>query len=153
MRFVVSHCRSCPPQRVIRAPWASESLSLGKIYSCLKVWTVGSRLIAQRRAVSSGSFHVSPLWLTAIVAFIALMLHFISPTWQCLGPGTELVLNNFSFSFLFFSAVPCVLWGICSPTKDWTHTPCIGRQSLSHWSTREVLAPQFLDPRNLSTER
>ena len=25
-----------------------------------------------------------------------------------------------------------------SPTRDWTHTPCIGRQSLNHWTTREV---------------
>ena len=30
-------------------------------------------------------------------------------------------------------------WGMwISPTRDWTHTPCIGRQSLNHWTTREV---------------
>ena len=30
------------------------------------------------------------------------------------------------------------MWDLSSPTKDQTHIPCIGRQSLNHWTTREV---------------
>ena len=30
------------------------------------------------------------------------------------------------------------MWDLNSPTRDQTHTPCIGRQSLNHWTTREV---------------
>ena len=39
-----------------------------------------------------------------------------------------------------------------SPTRDWTDVPCIGRQILNHWTTREVLTwclfifkPQYQD--------
>ena len=31
------------------------------------------------------------------------------------------------------------IWDLSSQTRDQTHTPCIGRQSLNHWTTREVL--------------
>ena len=34
------------------------------------------------------------------------------------------------------------MWDVSSLTKDWTHTPCIGRGSLNCWITREV--PIFL---------
>ena len=30
------------------------------------------------------------------------------------------------------------VWDLSSLTRDRTHTPCIGRQSLSHWTSREV---------------
>ena len=30
------------------------------------------------------------------------------------------------------------MWGLCSLTRDWTCIPCVGRQSLNHWITREV---------------
>ena len=30
------------------------------------------------------------------------------------------------------------MWDLSSPTKDQTHIPCIGRQSLNHWTSREV---------------
>ena len=30
-----------------------------------------------------------------------------------------------------------------SSTSDRTHVPCIGRQSLNHWTTREVPGPQY----------
>ena len=30
------------------------------------------------------------------------------------------------------------MWDLSSPIKDRTHTPCIGRRSLNHWTTREV---------------
>ena len=31
------------------------------------------------------------------------------------------------------------MWDLSSPTRDWTRTPCIGRQSLNHWTAREAL--------------
>ena len=31
------------------------------------------------------------------------------------------------------------MWDLSSPTRDWTHVPCIGRQILNHWTTRQVL--------------
>ena len=41
---------------------------------------------------------------------------------------------------LFFALVfwPRGMWDLSSPTRDWTHTPCIGRWSLNHWTVREV---------------
>ena len=30
------------------------------------------------------------------------------------------------------------MWDLSSPTRDRTRTPCIGRWSLNHWTTREV---------------
>ena len=30
------------------------------------------------------------------------------------------------------------MWDLSSPTRDQTHTSCIGRQSLNHRTTREV---------------
>jgi len=34
--------------------------------------------------------------------------------------------------------LPCGMWELSSPTRDWTHIPCIARQILNHWATREV---------------
>ena len=41
---------------------------------------------------------------------------------------------------LFYVLVywPWCMWDLNSPTRDWTHMPCIGRWSLNHWTTREV---------------
>ena len=41
---------------------------------------------------------------------------------------------------LFYVLVfwPGGMWGLSSLTKDWTLTPCIGRWSRNHWTTREV---------------
>ena len=36
-------------------------------------------------------------------------------------------------------------WDLSSPTVDLTYSPCIGRRSLNHWITREVLFI-FLSP-------
>ena len=30
------------------------------------------------------------------------------------------------------------MWDLSFPSRDRTHTLCIGRQSLNHWTTREV---------------
>ena len=33
------------------------------------------------------------------------------------------------------------MWDLISPTRNQTHIPCIGRQNLNHWTTREVSEP------------
>ena len=33
------------------------------------------------------------------------------------------------------------MWDLSSPTRDGAHIPCIGRQILNHWTTREVPIP------------
>ena len=40
------------------------------------------------------------------------------------------------FYALFFW--PWVMWDPRSPTRDWTHTPCMGRWSLNHWTAMKV---------------
>ena len=41
---------------------------------------------------------------------------------------------------LFYVLVfwPRGMWDLSSPTRDQTHTPCIGRRSLNNWTTREI---------------
>ena len=34
----------------------------------------------------------------------------------------------------------CGAQAVSSPTRDGTHIPCIGRQILNHWTTKEVLS-------------
>ena len=36
------------------------------------------------------------------------------------------------------------MWDLSSLTRDRTHTPCIGRRSLNHWTTREVPGERVL---------
>ena len=47
---------------------------------------------------------------------------------------------------LFYVLVfwPGGMWDLSSPTRDRTHTPCMGRRSLNHWTTREVPKRSFL---------
>ena len=33
---------------------------------------------------------------------------------------------------------PCGMWDLSSPTRHQTHTPCIGRRSINHWTAKEV---------------
>ena len=47
------------------------------------------------------------------------------------------LLLVFSF-FLFFFFEPQSMWDLSFLTSLWTHTPCVGRWSHSHWISREV---------------
>ena len=38
------------------------------------------------------------------------------------------------------------MWDLSSPTRDRTHVPCIVRQILYHWTTREVTVLFFKYP-------
>ena len=54
------------------------------------------------------------------------------------------------------------MWDPGSLTRDWTHVPCIARQTLNHWTTREVPSTTFqmyhhpylslVHPHSLTTE-
>ena len=69
--------------------------------------------------------------------------------WITFKVFTELVTTLFLFYVLGFS--PWGMWDLSSPTRDWTATPFIGRQSLNHWTTREV--PHILNQAHLSMHR
>ena len=67
-----------------------------------------------------------------------LLFNFLSSffMWIILKVFIEFVTILFLFSVLV--SWPQGMWDLSFPTKHWTHTPCIGRQSLKHWTTREV---------------
>ena len=44
---------------------------------------------------------------------------------------------------MFWFLWPWGMWDLCSPTRDWTHTPCIERWSLNHWTSRKVPCTSF----------
>ena len=41
---------------------------------------------------------------------------------------------------LFYVLVfwPQGMWNLNSPTRDQTHTPCVGRRNLNHWTAQDV---------------
>ena len=53
----------------------------------------------------------------------------------------------FILFYYFLLAVPCSMQELSSPTRNWTHAPCIG--SLNHWTTRvsQILILQMENPR------
>ena len=51
----------------------------------------------------------------------------------------------FMWVFFFFFFLPRRgIWDLCSSTRDQTHTSCSRRQSLNHWTAREVPSFPFL---------
>ena len=40
--------------------------------------------------------------------------------------------------FLFYFSGLQGMWDLSPPTRDQTHTPCLGRRSLNHWTAREL---------------
>ena len=49
----------------------------------------------------------------------------------------ESFLQNVLF-FFYFLATLYGMWDLSSPTRAGTNAPCIERQILNHWTTREV---------------
>ena len=41
-------------------------------------------------------------------------------------------------NFFFFLATPCSMQDLSLLTSDQTSVPCIGRQTLNHWTTRKI---------------
>ena len=52
-------------------------------------------------------------------------------------PSYFLVSIFWGVLFCLFATLH-ILWDLSSSTRDQTHTPCIGRRSLNHWTAREV---------------
>ena len=61
--------------------------------------------------------------------------------WTILKVFIEFVTILLLFCVLVFW--PRGMWDLSSPTRDQTCTPCIGRQSLNHWTAREVPEKNF----------
>ena len=64
--------------------------------------------------------------------------------WTTFSVFIEFVTILLSFSVLFVFILARRHVDLSSLTWDLTHIPCIGRQSLNHWTTREVLETLFL---------
>ena len=47
-------------------------------------------------------------------------------------------LLKYCFYSMFLVFWPRSMWDLSFLTRDWTHTSCIGRWSLNHWTTRGV---------------
>ena len=45
---------------------------------------------------------------------------------------------------LLLQMLPQGIWDLSSPTRDQTSIPCIARQILNHWTTRQVLPKDWL---------
>ena len=63
-----------------------------------------------------------------------------------MSPSVSLFLLVFFWCGPFFFWSLYWWWGMWDhsfPTKDQTHTPCIGRWSPTHWPTREVPSPNI----------
>ena len=56
--------------------------------------------------------------------------------WAIFKLFIEFVTILLLFYVLFFW--PRGMWDLSSPIGDRTHTPCIGKQGLIHWTAREV---------------
>ena len=75
-------------------------------------------------------------WLRYVGSFVA--AHLLSrcslQAWECVGSVTVAIglvsLQHDTVSSMFH---------LSSPTRNWTCVPCIARQILNHWTTREVL--------------
>ena len=46
--------------------------------------------------------------------------------------------GHFAIIIIIILAESQGMWNLSCPTRDWTHTSCLGRQSLNHWTTREA---------------
>ena len=64
-------------------------------------------------------------------------------TWIVFEVFIEFVTILLLFHVLAFW--PRGMWDLSSPTRGQTWTLCFGRQSLNHWTTREVLKPCYLN--------
>ena len=68
----------------------------------------------------------------------AMLILFFFLMWTILKVFVEFVTILLLFYILVFWLQGT--WDLSFPTRDWTCTPCTGRQSLNHWSAREVPA-------------
>ena len=121
--------RYCLPS--LRLQTSSPLLLLNLFFVCLvsAKQHIGSSFLEQ-------GLNLCPLhWKHRVVLFCCFFLIFF---W-C---GIFLVFIEFVTILLLFLCFvffwPWSLWDPSSPTRDWNCTPFIGRQSLNHWTAREV---------------
>ena len=85
------------------------------------------------------------------ITFFKKLFQFLKDFFKC-GSLLKSLLNLWQYCLFYvlgFSSWG--MWDLSSPTRDWTATPFIGRQSLNHWTTREV--PHILNQAHLSMYR
>ena len=70
-------------------------------------------------------------WLTLFFSWCELLFFFFLKSLLC--------LLHYCFCFMVFVFFwQWGMWNLPSLPRDWAHTPCSGRRSLNHWTTREV---------------
>ena len=75
-----------------------------------------------------GTYLINCVLCFVLKIFFSYVDHFQSLYWICYSITSV-------FCFLFG---PQGRWDLSSPTRGWTLSPCLGRQSLNHQSAREV---------------
>ena len=55
----------------------------------------------------------------------------------------KFLMNLLQHCFCFMVFWPRGMWDLGSLTRDPTHMPCTGRQSLNHWTTRKIPTYNF----------
>ena len=55
------------------------------------------------------------------------------------------------FAALLQTWLPLSMWDLTYPTRERTYIPCMGRQILTHWTTRDVCLSFFLKGKNHKT--
>ena len=78
-------------------------------------------------------FSNAAYWLPKFVSFLKIFFFDVE---LFLRVFTEFVTILLLFHVLVFW--PQGMWDLSFPTGDQTHTPCIGRQNLNHWATRDI---------------
>ena len=75
----------------------------------------------------------------SVITFMRTFLFFFKIFFSC-GPLLKSILNllQYRFCFMFWSFWPWGMWHLSFLTRDRTHNPCTGRQSLNHGTAREV---------------
>ena len=66
-------------------------------------------------------------------------LRFFFLMWTIFKAFIDFVATLLLFYVLVFR--PQGMWDLSSPTRDWTHAPCIKRWSLNHWTARFWTSP------------
>ena len=71
---------------------------------------------------------------------------FFFKTFKICGPFLKVFIEFVTVLLLFYvlGVWSQGMWGLSSPTRDQAHTSCIGRQSLNHWTARDVPINCFL---------
>ena len=107
----------------------------------LSLWFFMAALGLRCWALCSFSARASLQWLlVAGHGLLALGLKWLLPVGPVVG-GAVALEHRLSSCGTFCLAVPRHVGS--SRTRGWTHVPCIGRQILHHWTTREVLPLAF----------